>query len=92
MADVGVDLRRIRPVRFRGDDVEAVPLDQPPGDRRPSAVELAGAMAGLADEDHAGVGEALEGVGKMGVFRGWQGDGVTPEAVDDLVFGRGCGA
>src|SRR3546814_14106753 len=44
MGDVRCDAGGIRPVRLNGDDGEAMPLDQPPGDRRTGAVELGRAV------------------------------------------------
>src|SRR5579872_6991707 len=51
VANITVDARRIRPVGFNGDNVEAAILDQVPGYCRSSAVEFAGAVTGLAEKN-----------------------------------------
>ncbi len=60
VAHPAVELRRVRPVRLQGHDVEAVPLDQPAGDGSAGAVELARAVRRLAEQHHARSPEAVE--------------------------------
>ena len=67
MAYVAIDHRGIGPVGLERDDAEAVPLDQPPGDRRARAIELRRAVAGLAEQHHAAVGIAVEALGEGGI-------------------------
>ncbi len=68
MPDIAVDIGRVGPVRLDRDDVEAVPLDQPPRDRRASAVEFGRAVARLAEQDEAGVAEPVEWRGEAGII------------------------
>ena len=67
VADVAVDAGGVGPVGLDRDDREAVPLDQPPRDRRAGAVEFGRAVAGLAEQDDPRVGEAVEGLGEGGI-------------------------
>ena len=60
MAHIGVDAGGVGPIGFDRDDGEAVPLDEPAGDRGPGAVEFRGAVARLAEQHHLGVGKAVE--------------------------------
>ena len=62
VTDIAVDGRRVRPVRLDGDNAKAVPLDQPFRDCGTGAIEFGRAVAGLAEQDHARVGEAIEDV------------------------------
>ncbi|MNR10272.1 hypothetical protein D3C85_1265150 [compost metagenome] len=76
-----VDLRRVRPVRFDGDDAEAVFFDQSAGDRRSAPVELGGAVAGLADQHHTGVSVAVEQRAERGAVQRRQRLGVAAQQV-----------
>lgn len=53
---VAVEPLHVGPVAFDGDRVEALLLDQAPGDGRAHGVELAGAVAGLAQQDEVAAG------------------------------------
>jgi len=59
-ANDSVDRGGVGPIRFRRDDAESVPLDQPPGDRGASAIEFRRAVAGLPQQHDARVREAIE--------------------------------
>jgi hypothetical protein len=59
-----VHRRGVGPVGLDGDEAESVLLDQAPRDRRPGAIELARAVAGLAQQHDARVGEAIERTGE----------------------------
>lgn len=59
-SDVLIDMPGIRPVGLDGDDVEAMLFDQAPGDRHSGAIELAAAVACLAQQDDARVSVAVE--------------------------------
>ena len=72
MAHVVVDAGGVGPVGLDRDDGEAVPLDQPPGDRRARAVELRGAVRRLAEQHHLGVGVAVEQRREGVVRRRWR--------------------
>ena len=50
----------IGPVGLHGDDGEAVPLDQPLSDGGPGPIEIAGAMAGLANQHQPRLPIAIE--------------------------------
>ena len=65
VAHVAVDGGGVRPVRLDGDDGEAVLLDQPAGDRGAGAVEFRRAVARLAEQHDAAVGEAVEQLRRM---------------------------
>src|SRR5829696_6980290 len=68
MAHIGVYAGGVRPVGFDRDDGEAVPLDEPAGDRGAGAVEFRAAVARLAEQHHLGVGEAVEyGAERLGI-------------------------
>src|SRR5690349_16335043 len=67
MADVAVDTGGVRPVGLDRDDGEAVTLDQATADGRAGAIKFGGAVARLAEQDQAGVGEALEQIGEGGI-------------------------
>ena len=54
---------------------KAMRLDQPAGDRGASAIELGGAMAGLPQQHHAFVGEAVEQRAEGGIVEAGQGLG-----------------
>ncbi len=87
-AHMAVDPRRIRPVRFGRDDGKSVALHQPSGDRRPGSVELGRAMTGLADQYDAGIGEAIETIGKTFVVRRGQFHGMAPQLLNQLCIGQ----
>ena len=59
MAHIAIDAGRVRPVGLHGHDGEAVPLDQPPGDRGAGAIEFRRAVRRLAEHDDARVRAAL---------------------------------
>jgi hypothetical protein len=68
MAHIGVDAGGVGPIGFHRDDGEAVPFDEPAGDRSPGAVEFRGAVARLAEQHHLGVGKAVEhGAERVGI-------------------------
>src|SRR5215217_5437055 len=67
MAYVAVHGGRIGPVRLNGDDDEAVLLDQPMRNCGTSAVELGGAVAGLAQQHDPAVTKAVEQLPKCGI-------------------------
>ena len=62
-----VDGRRIGPVGFDRHGVEAVLFNETPGDRRAGAIEVAGPVARLAQENHARVSIAVEGLREGGI-------------------------
>lgn len=68
-----VDVSGIRPVGFDGHDVESVLFDQTPGNCCTGAIELAGAMACLAQHHYTGVGVAVEQRSECGEFRSGKG-------------------
>ena len=70
VAHVAVDRGRVGPVGLDGDDGEAVLLDQPARDRRAGAVELRRAVARLAEQHDAAVGEAVEQLPERGIVEG----------------------
>ena len=59
-ADVAVDAVGVGPVGLDGDAGETLLLDQPAGDQGALAVELVGAVRGLAEQDEAGVADLLQ--------------------------------
>ena len=59
MAHIAVGCGGIGPVRLDGNNGEAMLLDQPFGDGRAGAIELVCAVAGLAQQDDAALGEAM---------------------------------
>jgi hypothetical protein len=59
VTNVPVNGGGIGPIRFDRDDLEAVVLDQVAGDRRSSLVELRRAVAGFAQQNDAGLREAI---------------------------------
>ena len=60
VANVAIDPRGVRPIRFDGDDVESVLFDQSAGDRRARSVELRRAMCRLAEKDNLRIRETVE--------------------------------
>ena len=69
-ADIAVDARRVGPIRFDRDDVEAVRRDQLLRDRGAGPVEFGGAVRRLAEQHHLGVAEPVEkGAERRVVFR-----------------------
>src|SRR3954454_11724957 len=69
MAYVAVDGSRIGPVRLNGDNGEAVLLDQPTRNCSTSAVELGGAVAGLAQQHDPAVTKAVEPLPKCAIVK-----------------------
>ena len=67
MADEAIDIGRVGPVGLDRDDVEAVSLDQPARDRGAGAVEFAGAVARLAEQDDPRLAEPVERAGEGGI-------------------------
>lgn len=63
-ANLAVDGRRIGPVSLDCDDREPLLLDQAPRNRIAGAVEFGGAVAGLAEQNDAGIGEAVDEFGE----------------------------
>lgn len=59
-SDVFVDMPCIGPVGLNGDDGEAMPLNQALRDGGPGAIEIAGAVAGFADQHHPRIRVAIE--------------------------------
>ena len=76
---IAVDGRRVRPIGLHRNGVEAVFLDETPRDRRAGAIEFAGSVAGLAEQDHSGAGEAIERLGEGVVIDVGQGFGSRRE-------------
>ncbi len=60
VANVAIDPRGVRPVRFDGDDVKSVLFDEAPRDRRARPVELRRAVCRLAEKDDLCVGETVK--------------------------------
>ena len=69
MAGEAVELRGVRPVRLDRDYVETVLLDQASGDGGAGAVEVVGAVAGFADQHHAGIAVTVEAFAEGAVVR-----------------------
>src|SRR3990167_3249784 len=79
LAGETVELRGIRPVRLDRDYVEAMPFDQALGNGGAGPVEVRGAMAGLADQHHAGIAVAVEQFGEGAAVQIRQGLGVLAD-------------
>jgi hypothetical protein len=73
VADISVERRRVGPIAFDRDDVEAVPLDQPPRNGRAGAIEFAGPVARLAEQHDARVGIEVEELAERPVVHVRQG-------------------
>lgn len=80
MPDVGIDARSVRPIRFDGDDREAVLFNEATSDRCTGSVELRRAVSGLAKKYEICIAKAVEEGAKFLCALGrWQGFKVGPK-------------
>ena len=68
VAHVAIGCGGIGPVRLDGNDCETVGLDQALRDRRAGAIKFGCAVAGLAQQDDAAIGEAVKELSESGII------------------------
>jgi hypothetical protein len=92
VANIAINPRRVGPIRLDCHDSEAVPLNQPPRDRRPGPVEFRSAVRCFSEQHNAGLGEAVEeGAEPRGLRLGRQRLRGCRNGVDDILGLRRAG-